>query len=231
MHSSELLDKGMYAEAVYQLQTECEQDAEEGTLTSLAIGYLGLGKPAESLGIFQQLIEIHNTTYEHHFIYAGVACWMLQDFRGACDYWNQGSSCGYRDMSGGVGVGLLQYFSGILLNDTLITTRAIDLIQKRLKKAWALNWPGPLGRYVIGEQSEVDVRALATAPTLHELIKRERLCRLDFYVGVHELRAGNTQLYRSHLQKCCVPNEVKFVPESFLAQFELLQPLKTKDHR
>jgi hypothetical protein len=223
MTGIELLDEGNYNEAVVQLLIEYEQQPDEGSLLTLAISQLCVRDAEASLRSTNELIRLQEGVHEDVYIYAGVACWMMTHYEEGVDYWLQGESCTYRDMSGGIGIALLQHFAGVRLNDVSLIDASNKLIRNRLQKPWAIHWPGPLGKFVVGDLSEVEIHIEATRVELHEILLREQLCQLEFHRGVKALGSGNKSLYRKHLKKCRLPHETKFSAEAFLARCELIK--------
>lgn len=220
MNGSDLLNAGRFAEAVAALSFELQNEKDEFKTFELALANLCAGSLQECFNCITPLINNHKPKYEHLYVYSGVSLWLMKQYRDAVDLWIKGEECGYRDPSGGVGIALLQYFAGVTLQDNTCIQHAMKLLRIRLKAAWAQHWPGPLGRFVVGELTEEQIRIEATRPELNDILAQEQLTQLDFYAGVQCLAVGDRPHYRQHLRRCRLPFETKFTPESFLAPFE-----------
>ncbi|MES2794123.1 MAG: hypothetical protein V4719_31205 [Planctomycetota bacterium] len=217
----ELLSVGKYAEAESALVLKYSQTNDDSCGFTLAMAQLAIHEAERAKTIFIALIEKSGIKYEHYYSYAGVASWMLKSYADAIDFWQAGSNCGYRDMAGGINIVLLRYFAGIRTGDESVVQKAKTLLSERLKKAWAVHWPSPIARFVLGEISDGELLAIATDPLKHYAIIGEELTQAKFYIGVQGLLSGNTKEYRTQLKSCRLPHESKFAPESYLAPFEL----------
>jgi lipoprotein NlpI len=98
----------------------------------------------------------------------------------------------YTDNAGGVGIGCLLWFASIRLNRSDMRELAEKLLVKKIKARRSEFWPGPLGRYILGQIAEDELRAKMTeAPILRD----REACEAEFYIGTTALAAGDKARY------------------------------------
>ena len=182
-----LIERGEFEEACRVADQLYQQSGSEPILANKAIALLNLKKFDQVVQLGKLLIDITNGRREYDFIIAGIANWLMDEKQEAIQYWQEAQSKPrYTDAAGGVEVPLLLYYAGVRLDNTALKADATRKLKKRIRNKQAMNWPGPLAAYVVGELDEHEL--LLRVSTMPILQDRE-LCQAYFWIGVQTLDA------------------------------------------
>jgi hypothetical protein len=196
-----------------------------------SLAYLWLGEYARGWGFLQDAIGRRSTTVDALFALAGVAKWCMDEPIEAVKVWKKGIKTGYGDLAGGIGVPTLLLGVSLLrpeLNDHPAARQAFSEARKVLKirvekpRAKAC-WPGPLGRYVLGQIDASLLREMCDSIAchkpgmpLHESEVADYLWEADFYEGVMGLSQGNKERFAELINKMVATVEKNvYDPEIF----------------
>ncbi len=239
----DLVQAGRYEEAIVRLREEYGRDPSNATLNNIGTAYLCAGDPEKAKAAFDEVLKDNPEREAYHWDLAGITRWLTNDFRGAVDVWLSSLSSPYQDASGGVGTALLLYYAGLresvvydlskakpLLKKRLQAaglpeaavydlSKAKALLKKRLQSAWAKNWPGPLGKFVLGEIDENQVRELARFT--HPSVTARQMAQVEFYQGLMALQRGEEGTFLTQMTRCVTSQHAEWIPERFLAFHEI----------
>lgn len=214
----DVLESGDYKAAVKLFLAEHRQRPSKGTLSNLGTAYLCMGDAKRALAYFEKSAKLPPTDSGSHAS-AGVACWLLRDHVAARKHWVDGLESEMQDLAGGMGLPLLLFFSAVRDPHLFDLNEAKRLVQMAGKHPWASEWPGPLGRFVLRQIDEAEVRRQAWFDQ-PEVYKRQ-LNEVEFYVAVLAAMDGDEEVYLNGMRKCasfsgCMLNDVWH-----LARFEI----------
>ncbi|HKD29406.1 MAG TPA: hypothetical protein VKC66_26300 [Xanthobacteraceae bacterium] len=145
----------------------------------------------------------------------------------------------YADISGGVGQGLLLWYTGITTRDRNATEHAVDYLMRLAKKSRIKYWPGPLAEFVIERQAltllprakpfRELLREYFQTDNLHEIteqaksdiLKRRELIQALFALGTKRREKGDKDGCRRAFQQCAELENPHIEEEWYLAAAEV----------
>jgi hypothetical protein len=134
----------------------------------------------------------------------GVAHWMAGREEEAVAVWSEGvmaslaGTVTFTDAAGGVTIGNLLMFGGVVRRDSVAIALASKLLKKRLRAKQAALWPGPASRYLLGELAgDALLAAVSQTPVLRE----RQLCQAHFYIAVSALSDGDTAGFQAESER------------------------------
>jgi hypothetical protein len=217
------LIEGHFEEVLPTLEKKYAEHARPwlGTVLMLGQGYLHAGQLDDAKRILDEYNELpEGKKMESAYAWAGVPQWLLKNPIDACDKWKIGLECQYRDMSGGMHSPLLLYFASTTHPEAFDREKAKMLIRERAASPKSIYWPGPIGKFLLGEITEEQLREEASKMP-YEPKKEKQFGMVHFYSGVLALGKGNKAKYLERMKRCADIRESKMSPEGFLAQHEL----------
>ncbi len=153
----------------------------------------------EAVHLSDKLIEIEGGRISTDYIHSGIANWILGNYSKSIEAWQEAQNCNYKDAVGGMDTLLLLYFAAIKTNDGKLRLSAVREIKKLLKSKLALNYPGPLGHYLLEEITEKQlIGYVAKVP----ILKERELCQAHFVSAIKVLEKGDTNAYYRKLREC-----------------------------
>jgi hypothetical protein len=159
----------------------------------LGVAYLWLRQYDAAFEHFSEF----NKHHRHHIVVtygmAGTAKWCLGDAGAAVEQWREGLKCQYTDWAGGVDLPLLLCFASIVRPMIIERREARQILQKRLASPFATRWPAPLGRYMMDEIDEEELRKKCEYEDSEVVITRSQWA--DFVVGVKAVENGKAGLF------------------------------------
>ena len=216
----ELLQAKRYKAALARLREEHAKDGSDGLRNNMAITYLCMGDFESARVIFDDLLKGESSEAgSAAFAYAGLVRWLMGDVRDAINHWKGGLDCKYSDGAGGMELPLLLYYAGVRHPESYPLGNAKKLITQRLKSGWSRNWPGAIGRFLVGRIDEKQMRKLARFEI--ELVEIQQMTQADFYVGVECIRLGNQNEFYERMNRCSIQANCEILYEPFLAQNEV----------
>lgn len=175
---------------------------------------LHLKRYADVISLCEKLIEYEKGESESSFVFGGIANWILDNVDKAIEVWELAQNSIYKDAAGGVGTQVFLYFAGIKTNQEKLKATAIKTIKKLLKSKRSINFPGPLGHYLIDNISENEMLSgVSKVPILRE----RELSQVHFVSAIKRLEAGDTVGYYKKLREC-----ISYGSRSYLSQMYYL---------
>jgi tetratricopeptide (TPR) repeat protein len=204
-----------------EFEKACEKADEEyrntGDILSLrnkVYALLNLKKYIESISLSEKLIESRKGDTESDFSFLGIANWMLGDTAKAIEAWQQGQNSLYKDAAGGMGIQVFLYFAAIKTGQDKLKSTAIKTIKKLLKSKRAVNFPGPLGHYLVDDITDNELLSYVdSVPILRE----RQLSQAHFVIAIKKLEADNIEGYYKELKDC-----ISYGSRSYLSQMYYL---------
>lgn len=205
-----LIQEGLFQEACKKADLEYEETKNILSLRNKVYALLHLEKYQEAILLSNKIIELRNGETDSDFVFCGIANWLLGNKSEAVQQWHNGESCKYTDAAGGVELQVILYFAAIRMKDETLQSGVVKTLKKLLKSKRSSNWPGGLGKYILGEITEEAM--VANIPNI-PILKERQLCQTNFVVAIKELEKGNTSEYKKKLQA-----SIAYGPSSYLEQ-------------
>jgi len=222
----ELIQKGDFETACKEVDLEYEQTGNDINFGNKITALMHLKKYDKVIELADKMIVIErnanpslDVSSSFQFTYSGIANWVLNKKEEAIKLWQQGEKSIYQDASGGVLLLIIEYFAGVRIKDEILKRYATKRIKKKLRNKQAANWPGPLGHYLLGDISEVELlNRVSTIPILRE----RNLCQVNFVMAIKELENENIFAYKNKLKECIQDGPLAYLESMFyLAKGEL----------
>ena len=204
----ELIKQGRFEEAIQRIDEMHAKTHDESPLRNKVLALLLLERYGEAKSLSEWLIVKTNGRLERDFINSGIALWLLGDREHAVAQWQEAQRIKrYTDAAGGLMVPMLLNYGALRLNDAPLAGKSRKRIAECCHDDRAVNWPGPLGRFVLGDLDEHELIALITSqPILHE----RYMSSACFWIGA---AASNTDQARS---LDLMRKAVEFSPAAYL---------------
>lgn len=214
-------------------------EAQERILAGRASALLGLRRFAEALELLVAADDLSRVrSCQDAGLYGdnvATAMWLAGQRVGATQYLRLhvrgilSRKIQYTDLSGGVGVGILLSYAATAIADADATEVANAFLRNRAKRAAVRDWPGPLARLLLGQQSSLDVvqtefgvssLEAAIGIASERLIVRRRLVQLLFAAAVVARASGNDAECRRLMISCSQLRNPLIQNEWYLARAE-----------
>ncbi|HEY2586664.1 MAG TPA: hypothetical protein VGI81_12945 [Tepidisphaeraceae bacterium] len=204
----ELVKQGRFEEAIQRIDEVYAKTQNESPLRNKVLALLLLERYGEAQSLSEWLVVQTNGRLERDFINSGIASWLSGAREQAVAHWQEAQRVKrYTDAAGGLMVPMLLSYGALRLNDATLARQARVRIAMCCRDSRAVNWPGPLGRFVLGDLDERELLALVTPqPILHE----RYMCSACFWIAA---AMSNTDQIRSlELMR----KAVTFAPPAYL---------------
>jgi hypothetical protein len=209
-----LIQNGYFDEACIKADAEFAQTGNILLLRNKIYALFHLRKYEESILLSEQLIKLRGGETDVDFIFCGIANWVLGKKKEAVCLWQRGEQSLYKDAAGGVDLQVILYFASVNLQDVNLKKEINKRIKKLLRSKKSVNWPGPLGHYLLGEMEE---DAMFSYVSAIPILKERQLCQTYFVISIKELEKGDLEGYKKKLQQ-----SVSYGPPSYLEQIYYL---------
>ena len=214
----DLIQQERFDEACIRADDEFQEGGSLLVLRNKIFALLQLGRLDEAIALSERIIGLNKGNTDSDFIFLGVARWLQKQHGSAVAAWKAGLHTTYTDAAGGLEIPLLLLFAAIRTQDASLKNETVKLIEKLGKSKKMTNWPGPLGRYMIGRISEEElVASISNQP----IVRAKQECQADFYFAVNRLTMGDWVGYRAKLKACISHGAASYVKqELYLARAE-----------
>lgn len=231
-----------YAEALELFQQRRAEDDGELPLRAHAQMLLLLGRPAEAIPEFSQVIDATEPKFRNHsdFFFLGTCHWYLSQPTEAITAWLQGLTAPYTDAAGGVECPAILLYAATRLRDDRLEAEALRLLRghwrkhlRRVRRGAAktarqahedfvhpglYSWPGALVPFLLGE---IDENALDAAATRFEALRSRWQCQADFIAGLRAKREGNEAAFRERMARSAAAQYGELETGFYLARWEV----------
>ncbi len=226
----ELLVRRKYPEAIARLQIEASKDKTDyykiGPICGLTVAHLCAGHYAKAGRLLDDLIATAPNRVSLHYVYAGIARWLRNDFTEAVAYWREGMRSDY-SMYRLMEIPAIMWYAHARQPSVCSVSEIQHFVEKAQKLADPEGFEHALGRLVLGESCEDELRAIAT--TFPRSVSAVMLAEIDFYTGIAKLRGGDEAAFVTHMRRCHgVQGHAEIFHEWLLARYELKMLRKTK---
>jgi hypothetical protein len=223
----ELLESKKYKAAVERFHQEFEETGADACFINAAIAYLCIGDPKKALEELDRASAVQGSERvagapepsSTVCNIKGTAQWILGRFADVVRAWTAGLDSQYTDASGGMEVALLLYYASVRQPKVYSPNESEKVLNRTARHEWSSEWPGPVGKFLLGKLSEEKVRRLGVFEV--ETVTVEQLAQFEFYLGCKELAYGNLEAFLSHLKKTADATGCEFLCEYHLARHEL----------
>ncbi len=192
----ELVKRGEYEHAC---QAAEEEYSKFGSLTlqNKVFALLSLRRFEEAAALCREIIRQEaRTAGEYTLTFLGVCYWLQGKRDEAVASWKEASIAPYADAAGGVESRLLLFYASVKCADAALRKEAARELRQLCRRSRADNWPGPVGRFVLGEVAE---EQLLTKVSPESPLRDKEMCQAAFYIGVVHLMNGNEQGFRESM--------------------------------
>lgn len=178
-----------------------------------------LKKYDEIISISRKCIEARNGESSGDFISLGIANWILGNVPNAIGIWKQAQNCPYKDAAGGIDTQVFLYFAAVKTHDDKLKLNTKRTIKKLLKTKRAINYPGPLGHYLL---DDIDERQLVSYVANVPILRERQLCQAHFVSAIKSLEGGSIERYYRMLKACINHGSSSYLEQMYyLAKIEL----------
>ncbi len=217
----ELVKSGEYNHAVQVADEEFDQTSSILALRNKVFALLQLRRYDAAASLCNEIIKLRRGEADADFIFLGVSYWLNGRYEQAVASWCAAFDTKYTDAAGGVGLWLLLFFAAIKLSNSSLRQESEAGLSALCKDSAVGNWPGPIGRHVLGQITETDLLSLISN---QPILKSKQLCQAEFYIGVLAMANNDDQGYVAYMSKSISHGPACLVkPEYYLAGAELRQ--------
>ncbi len=154
-----LLRCGEIGSGILLMQEEFKREPSPSHVLQLGVAYLLAEQYQAASRHFQHAIATDRAPGEILYALAGVAEWCVDNYSAAVSHWQTGAMARYA--VGGVCIHspMLLLAASIIRPTTFSKELAESMLSEKVKDPRAGNWPGTLGRFVLGMIDETSLEA------------------------------------------------------------------------
>jgi lipoprotein NlpI len=199
-----LIESDRFNEAIAYVDKEFEQRGDFTNFGNKIIALLSTKQYDEVINtavmtiyLKQKANPLLDVSSDKYLIYCCIALLFLNKKEEAIEQLLQAEKCKYTDAGGGIELYIIEYFVATKTSDLEFKKHAIKNLKRKLKKKQSLNWPGPLGNYLIGEiDEEKAFQQISKIPVLRE----RHLSQLNFVSAIKCFERGEIADYERKLK-------------------------------
>ena len=210
----ELIQGGYFEQACQKADLEYDQTKDILPLRNKVYALFHLEKYEEIISLTYELIKLRNGETDTDFIFCGIAHWLIDEKIEAIKLWQRAEQSIYKDAAGGMDIEAILYFASIKIGDSVLKSVVVKKIKKLLKSKRSVNWPGPLGYYLL---EEIGDNSLLSFVSNVPILRERHLCQAYFVMAIKELEKGNIHGYSEKLREC-----INYGPSAYLEQIYYL---------
>jgi hypothetical protein len=209
-----LIQNGYFVEACERADSEYKISGDIFFLRNKVYALFHLKKYEECITLTENLIAISKVQTDVDFIFCGLANWLLDKKEEAVILWKKAEQSLYKDAVGGLDIQIFLLFASLKNNDSVLKKYAFNKIKKLLKSRRSVNWPGPVGQFLLDELNENNLlQHVSSIPILRE----RHLCQGHFAIAVKRLEKADLEGYKKSLR-----DSISYGPPSYLEQMYYL---------
>ena len=222
----ELLVRRKYAEALTRLQIEASKDKTDyykiGPVCGLAVAHLCAGHYAKGRRLLDELIATAPNRVSLHYVYAGIAQWLRNDFKEAVAYWREGMRSHY-SMYRLMEIPAILWYAQSRQPSVCSMSEIHQCVEKAQKLADPESFEYALGRLILGEPCEDELHRIAA--TFPKQLAAAMHAETDFYTGIAKLSGHDEAAFFKNMRRCHgVQGHAQIFHEWLLARYELKRP-------
>lgn len=142
------------------------------------------------------IIAQNNGESDGDFQNNGIAHWLLGQQETGISMWQRGQKSKYSDVAGGIESLCLLYFASVVRKDESLKKTVEKGIRKLIKRKASVNWPAPLGRFLLNDIEDGELLSLCSSTPI---LKERQLCQACFVVAVRSLEHEKMADFVKHL--------------------------------
>ena len=147
---------------------------------------------------------------------AGAAKWCLGNRGAAVDQWRAGLTADYADGAGGVQLPMLLYTASVAAAPAFPKAEAVSILQVKSRDSRITNWPGPLGRFLLGQIDQTELNGILTG--MNDIDTGLREWQARFYLGVARMERGDIRGFREAMRESVQTATDESKPEGFFTR-------------
>lgn len=176
-----LIQQGKFEEACEKSDIEFEKTKNLYILRNKVYALFLLQDYDEVINTTKKIIENRGGETDSDFIFLGIAYWITGNKSLAIQTWRNAEKCKYTDAAGGIELQIILYFASVNLNDLALKKRVLKAIEKKIKSKASVNWPGPLGTFILGQVSKEELLSFISETPI---LKERQLCQAYFVIAI-----------------------------------------------
>jgi len=194
-----MIQDNEFEDAIKLIDNEFEKTQDYFILYNKVLALFHLKKYSEALLLIERLIKFRKGDTDADFINLGIAHWILGKKTEAIETWLQAENSMFKDAAGGIEIQVFLYFGAIKTEQDKLKSNSLKATKKLLKSKRSINWPGPLGHYLLGDITEDQLFSyVVNIP----ILKERQLCQAHFVSAIGKLAAGHVEEYYKKLEDC-----------------------------
>jgi hypothetical protein len=205
-----LIQHGFFKEACKKADIEFDKTKEIFPLRNKVYALFHLNLFEEAIELIKYIIRQTNGDTDTDFIFLGAAYWALNDTGQAIHEWQSGEKAKYSDPAGGIDLQTILYFGSLKIGDDKLKLSTEKKINRLMKPKAAVNWPGPLGTYLLNDLSDSTLLSYISATPI---LRERQLCQANFAIGVKKLKEKKINDFKAKFTKA-----ISYGPPSYLEQ-------------
>jgi hypothetical protein len=210
-----LIQNDEFERAILQSNHDFEETGYDLHLRNQMYALFHLARYADAILLSERIVKIQEKiTSSSDYIFRGIAYWLLGKKKEAIDAWEFSATCMYADAAGGVDTQLLLFFASLVNKDAATKSKVMKNLRRKAKSKRAVNWPGPLAQFALGDISETQLLESVSAISV---LKERQLCEAHFVIALKKLEEDNFAECAKELQIC-----IGYGPKSYLQRYYYL---------
>jgi tetratricopeptide (TPR) repeat protein len=185
--------------AIELIDNEFEKTQDYFILYNKVLALFHLRKYPDALLLSEELIEFKKGNSAADFLNLGIAHWMIGNYTEAVEGWLQAQNSMFKDAAGGIEIQVFLYFAAVKRGEDKLKSNTLNTTKKILKSKRSINWPGPLGHYLLGDITD---NQLFSYVVNIPILKERQLCQAHFVSAIGKLTAGHIEEYYKKLKDC-----------------------------
>jgi len=185
--------------ALHEMVQEYGDRNDPSPVMALGVAYLWRGHYKRAFEHFDDAIKTSRTSKSVFFGMAGVAKWCVDDPKEAVGQWRAGLRAQYADGAGGIRLPMLLFTAAVVTPSAFSQAEAAFLLNEKVHDARARNWPGPLGKFLLGQIDQEGLLEHLTGVHQNDTALRHWLS--DFYKGVVGFSCGEVSVFNGAMRK------------------------------
>ena len=179
----ELLKNGAFNEACIKADEDFKENQNVLSLRNKVYALFLLKKYKEATQLIEGIIKNTKGESDSDYIFLGIAYWALNEKVEALNAWKAGKRSKYSDAAGGVELQIILFFAALKFKDNQLKSSSIKGLDKLLNSKNAINWPSPLGAFILGNITEDE---LLSKISNNSILRERNLCQVYFVLALKE---------------------------------------------
>lgn len=207
-----LIQKGEFLQACQAADNEYEKTKNILVLRNKVYAFFLLKRYEQAAKLTQSLISLSDGKTDVDFISCGIANWLMGKRSFAIDVWQKARTCTYKDAAGGIDIEILLYYASLKISDNNLKKERIKHIKRLLKSKKSINWPAPLGKFIIKDTTKDEMFSyVSNVPVLRE----RNLCQAYFVLAIQALEDKDNNSFKNNLEDSINYGEMTYIEQFY----------------